>query len=225
MSAGDKMRPGPYDRWVEKNIMNTPTPTALQLQKLLNHAAAGILEEDGIWGPNSQEVWDFWTGTPETGTEFDERTERNLATLLPEVQDSFRNLLRIARTVGSDFDVEVKAIGGTRTWEEQDALYAKGRTERGPKVTNAKGGYSNHNYGIAIDLGCFRGGIYLDGDDTVDSQQTCAIIYRSIALQVAPEIEWGGDWTSFKDEPHFQYRTGLTMAQMRQRVAAGESIV
>ena len=46
--------------------MKPPTPTALQLQKLLNHAAAGILEEDGIWGPNSQEVWDFWTGTPDS---------------------------------------------------------------------------------------------------------------------------------------------------------------
>jgi len=39
-----------------------------------------------------------------------------------------------------------------RTFAEQDALYAKGRTEAGKIVTNAKGGMSYHNYGLAIDI-------------------------------------------------------------------------
>ena len=39
-----------------------------------------------------------------------------------------------------------------RTFAEQDALYAQGRTKGGLKVTNAKGGQSYHNYGLAIDI-------------------------------------------------------------------------
>lgn len=40
---------------------------------------------------------------------------------------------------------------GTRTVEEQNRLFAQGRTAPGPKVTDAKGGLSTHNYGIATD--------------------------------------------------------------------------
>lgn len=39
-----------------------------------------------------------------------------------------------------------------RTIAEQNALYAKGRTAPGAKVTNAKGGQSPHNFGLAVDL-------------------------------------------------------------------------
>ena len=41
---------------------------------------------------------------------------------------------------------------GYRTFAAQDALYAKGRTMPGPKVTAAKGGESAHCYGMAIDF-------------------------------------------------------------------------
>lgn len=40
---------------------------------------------------------------------------------------------------------------GFRSFEEQTALYAKGRTERGKIVTKARAGQSFHNYGMAID--------------------------------------------------------------------------
>ena len=39
-----------------------------------------------------------------------------------------------------------------RTFAYQDWLYAKGRTQPGKKVTNARGGQSLHNYGLAIDF-------------------------------------------------------------------------
>lgn len=53
------------------------------------------------------------------------------------------------------------AHSGLRTYEEQNALYAQGRTAPGNKVTNAKGGFSNHNFGIAFDIGIFEGAKYL----------------------------------------------------------------
>jgi len=48
------------------------------------------------------------------------------------------------------FDIEVTA--GLRTWAEQDALYAQGRTTPGAIVTHAPGGFSWHNFGLAVDL-------------------------------------------------------------------------
>jgi peptidoglycan L-alanyl-D-glutamate endopeptidase CwlK len=44
------------------------------------------------------------------------------------------------------------ATRGYDTYGAQMALWAKGRTVPGPKVTNAKGGQSAHNFGIAIDF-------------------------------------------------------------------------
>lgn len=44
------------------------------------------------------------------------------------------------------------ATHGFRTYGEQMALWAKGRTVRGPIVTNAKGGQSSHNFGLAVDF-------------------------------------------------------------------------
>lgn len=42
---------------------------------------------------------------------------------------------------------------GFRSFAEQDKLYAQGRTNKSkPIVTNARGGYSAHNYGLAIDF-------------------------------------------------------------------------
>lgn len=48
------------------------------------------------------------------------------------------------------FDLEVTQ--GLRTWAEQDALYAQGRTTPGEIVTHAAGGSSWHNFGMAVDL-------------------------------------------------------------------------
>ena len=142
--------------------------------------------------------------TPSAGV--DARSARNILTLNPKARPAFERLViegtRIARSLGAE---SYAMISGTRTYAEQDALYAKGRTTNGPVVTNARAGYSNHNFGIAGDFGSFdKGGNYLDNN---------------------LPIEWGGDWSSFRDEPHFQYVTGLSTSEMRARVKNGEDIL
>jgi peptidoglycan L-alanyl-D-glutamate endopeptidase CwlK len=147
----------------------------------------------------------------------DSRSAKVISTLLLKVQPTFANLLIELKKHYQEKGLEVKYISGTRTYAEQDALYAKGRTAPGPIVTKARGGESNHNFGIAVDVGLFLpDGKYL-GDTP---------FYRDIGKIVKgfPTLEWGGDW-KFVDEPHIQWRTGLTMAQMRERVAAKQSIV
>lgn len=85
-----------------------------------------------------------------------------------------------------------------RTKEEQDALYAKGRTAPGKIVTNSKGStYSSmHQWGIAFDFYRNDGKGAYENDDSFF--QKIGNIGKSIGL------EWGGDWKSIIDLPHFQ---------------------
>lgn len=146
-----------------------------------------------------------------TGTLADERSERNIATLLPQVQPLARALIESAAAIG----IAIKVISGTRTYEEQNALYEQGRSKPGRIVTNARGGYSNHNFGVAFDIGVFEGGRYLEESPLYEK---VGILGESLGL------EWGGRW-KFKDAPHFQLKTGLTLEQARERVRRGQSII
>jgi peptidoglycan L-alanyl-D-glutamate endopeptidase CwlK len=140
---------------------------------------------------------------------FDKRSEDNLATLLPAAQGHARQFLQAVLDAG----IHAKVISGTRTFKQQDALFAKGRTKPGPKVTNARGGFSNHNYGVAWDIGIFdAAGNYLPESPLY---RKAGQIGRGLGL------EWGGDWQTFPDQPHFQCHTGLTLAQMRALVLDG----
>jgi peptidoglycan L-alanyl-D-glutamate endopeptidase CwlK len=122
-----------------------------------------------------------------------------------------------------------------RTFAEQTALYAQGReplaavnakrkaANWGPidaatnksKVTNAQAGLSIHNYGAAVDIVLVvdtnRDGKYetaswdtktdFDGDGISDWMEVVAIFKKY-------GWEWGGDWKSFKDLPHFEKTFG-----------------
>lgn len=146
---------------------------------------------------------------------FDSRSEGNIRTLLPQTQRAARGFLTRAKQL-TGFDVRI--ISGTRTYAEQDLLYRKGRGSPGPIVTNAKGGQSNHNFAIAWDVGIFRDGHYLTGDTTSDART-----YKKLAeLARGGDLEWGGDWTSFRDMPHYQLRLGLTLGQMRSLFESGK---
>jgi peptidoglycan LD-endopeptidase CwlK len=158
--------------------------------------------------------------TPLTATsKVDDRSETNIATLLPEVQPIARMLVQKAAANG----IEIRVISGLRSYEEQDALYAQGRTAPGKIVTNARGGFSNHNFGIAFDVGVFSGGKYL----------TESPMYKAVGvLGQELGLEWGGNWTSLVDEPHFQLRPAWAqalnestmLAQLRQRRQDGEAV-
>jgi peptidoglycan L-alanyl-D-glutamate endopeptidase CwlK len=144
-------------------------------------------------------------------TTLDPRSAANIATLLPAAQRAARALLAAANDGRLGPGIVVKIIAGTRTYAEQDVLYAQGRTTPGPIVTDAPAGYSNHNFGIAFDVGLFNGGVYLD-----DSP-----LYAKVgALGRSLGLEWGGDWTSFADEPHFQLAWSGSLVEARALVAS-----
>lgn len=151
----------------------------------------------------------------------DERSIKNILTLHRKVQQIFANWVAECEVVARAHGYEYKVISGNRTWEEQAKIYAQGRTAPGKIVTNAKPGYSNHNYGIAVDMGVFKNGKYLDGSNPSEAEA-----FHRIAAEVAEKynIEWGGNWKSFKDYPHFEYKTGKTLSQLRQLVTEGKDI-
>lgn len=154
-------------------------------------------------------------------TTFDARTEKHLATLDPRAVERFRRFILEAKLIASTGGAEYVAISGNRTWKEQDALYAQGRTKPGRKVTNAKGGQSNHNFGIALDFGVFKGGKYLDESHPKEA----AKVHAAIATHAAAYgIEAGHFW-KFQDSPHYEIATGLTLAQKRTRHAAAGTVL
>ena len=154
-----------------------------------------------------------------TTTLADERSERNIATLLPEVQPLARALIENTAAIG----ICIKALSGTRSYDEQNTLYEQGRSQPGRIVTNARGGYSNHNFGIAFDIGVFEGGRYLDESPA----------YKAVgALGMKLGLEWGGNWKTIQDEPHFQLRPAWArdlserdmLAELRMRMEKGVTV-
>lgn len=96
----------------------------------------------------------------------------------------------------------VKITQTLRNTAYQNSLYAKGRTTPGPKVTNAQGGSSMHEYGLAFDIGIFKDGVYMTGENTAKGSEA----YK-IAGQIGKKVGlfWGGDFKGFYDAGHYQY--------------------
>lgn len=101
---------------------------------------------------------------------------------------------------------------GLRTKEDQDKLYAQGRTKPGSIVTNAKGSdyASQHQWGIAFDFGCpatSNKEFYNE-----DRMKKMAKIAKDVGLA------WGGDWSGFKDTPHLYLdKWGDTPSKLKRK--------
>lgn len=164
-------------------------------QRLLTFAGYKPGKADGVNGRKTKAAAQEWQNDAERikaeiGS-FDERSERNIATLTPETQRAARLWLKAAKAVADAEGYDVRIICGTRTYKEQDALFSKR-----PRVTKACGGQSMHNFGIAWDIGIFRGKEYF-GDHELYAK--VGQLHRSV-----PSLEWGGTWKSFVDQPHYQ---------------------
>lgn len=187
-------------------------------QRLLKASGFYTGNLDGHWGPmtrNADENFfkEFLKIQSQVG-EYDFRTEYYIFSLVPAAQQLARNFMKLALASGKD----VKIISGIRTYEEQNALHRKGRWGNpGPIVTNARGGGSYHNFGLAWDIAIFdNAGEYVSTDQP----------YKDIASMVVgnlPNLEWGGDWISFKDNPHYQHRASdISIKEVRKKFEKGQ---
>lgn len=129
---------------------------------------------------------------------------RAIEDLEPDTRAKCVRLLEVARADG----IELVVVHAFRDYEEQALLYEKGRTRPGPKVTNARPGYSFHNFGRALDVafkGIGKGAVSWDGPWSVVGE-----IGERLGLA------WGGRWKR-PDRPHFENHGGFTLAELRQQ--------
>jgi len=119
-----------------------------------------------------------------------------------DVEDCDVRLQRAWETVSAQWEhpAEPFLTCTHRSNEEQDKLYAIGRTVAGRKVTNAKAGQSKHNLmpSLAFDIAFKNPGGSLNWD-----KKLFQMFYELIKV-AEPEIVWGGNFKSFKDYPHFE---------------------
>jgi peptidoglycan L-alanyl-D-glutamate endopeptidase CwlK len=128
-----------------------------------------------------------------------------------ELDPDVRALWFLLRDAALEKGIDLFLTGTYRTIEEQDALYAQGRKNPGRKVTNARGGWSWHNWRRAFDVAIRS----FPGDATPDDvyDGPWAVVG---ALGEAIGLEWGGRWKS-PDLPHMQLTRNLTLTQMQSR--------
>ena len=139
-------------------------------------------------------------------------SERNIEKLHPKVRNKATEFInRVEKELG----IKLRVTSTLRTFAEQDKLYAQGRTTKGGIVTNAKGGESNHNFGTALDVVPIVNG-QADWKTTADTWNKIAKVGKSLGF------EWGGDWKSFVDKPHFEMTFNNSLAQMRKKYESGE---
>jgi peptidoglycan LD-endopeptidase CwlK len=134
-----------------------------------------------------------------------DRADKKLANVHPTLKTKAVELIKRAYAQG----IYVLITQGFRSIAEQNELYAQGRTKPGKIVTNAKGGYSYHNFGLAFDIVIQNADGSLCWSVADKRWQTVGAIGKSLGL------EWGGEWRDFSDYPHFQLTFGLSLADLR----------
>jgi peptidoglycan L-alanyl-D-glutamate endopeptidase CwlK len=148
---------------------------------------------------------------------FTKRTLENIASINKKARAKLEPFVVAAQELMAKRNVTVEVISGLRSWQQQAALYAQGRTKPGRIVTKARPGSSWHNYGLAIDLGLFQAGVYLDERKPA----LAAELYNQLGKLAAEHgVEWAGIWKSFPEGPHFQVTFGLSLAAVRARMQA-----
>jgi len=130
---------------------------------------------------------------------------KSLKDLLPQVQLKAEEFIQLC----AENMIDVLIYCTLRSKEEQDVLYAQGRTISGKIVTNARGGYSWHNFGRAFDFVPLIAG---------KPQWDNSVLYSRCG-RLAEEIglEWAGRWAGkLKETAHCQLREGKSLEQERK---------
>ena len=183
---------------------------------------------DGIWGPLTEKAANAFDQqsrkiAAKHGT-FDLRSEQNIAPLSLNAQQEAREFMtRVQRAMSERSPSSetatgqpvIKIISGTRSYAEQNKIFRQGRYHNpGPIITNARGGNSAHNFGIAWDIGIFpeNKGYIPDGP-----------LYDEVAKAgLNDALEWGGNWSSFVDKPHYQLKLITPIYLVRKQFEDGE---
>ena len=139
---------------------------------------------------------------------FDKITLDRIELMHPTIREQLKkDYLEINKNLPKG--VRLRFTQTLRTIKEQDDLYAQGRTKKGKIVTNAKGGQSIHNWGLAFDIV-----ILLDKDNNGTFEYVSWEVDKHWKMAVdffkSKGFIWGGDFKTLYDAPHFEYTQGKT---------------
>ena len=132
-------------------------------------------------------------------------TLSRIAKLHPKVRINLPSILADIHSKG----ISITITQATRTWAEQDALYAQGRTKPGPIVTQAKGGTSFHNYGLAIDFALLHKDGSVSWSITEDTDKDKLKDWDEV-VQSFLKYGWEHGDRGYFDNCHFQKVFNLT---------------
>ncbi len=124
-----------------------------------------------------------------------------IAAVKSELAAKVSHLIELAAAEG----VQLHITDGFRSPEEQNKLYAQGRTTKGKIVTYKKGGQSRHNLGEAVDVVPI-----INGQPSWSESFNWSRIGKW-AAQVG--LDWGGNWKTFKDRPHLELPKKKTLKE------------
>ena len=135
-----------------------------------------------------------------------------LADLHPRVRVMAGELLARSAAAG----VPLTVTFTLRSMATQTALYARGRSCPGCVVTNARAGYSFHNYGLAVDVAPTELIALPRWGDTPEHQARAHELWNRVGV-IGKSIgfRWGGDFARLSDRPHFEWSGDLSLAQLR----------
>ncbi len=134
----------------------------------------------------------------------DRYTKNRIQKLHPSVREEVMSIIKECNTALTG-KAKIRITQGLRTDQEQNNLYAIGRTKPGKKVTHAKAGQSIHNYGFAVDICLLIDNKQVSWDTLKDwDNDKVADWYECVKIFAKNGWNWGGNWKTFKDIPHFE---------------------
>lgn len=147
----------------------------------------------------------------------DKATNDRINKVHPKLRDELREIVNYIETLG----IRIRITQGLRTIEEQNALYAQGRTKPGKIVTNAKGGTSFHNYGLAVDFCLLHkdGSVSFSINEDTDGDH---IKDWDEVVNAFKKYGWEHGDRGYFDNPHFQKVYGLTPSKCLQKIALNQ---
>ena len=145
----------------------------------------------------------------------DKPTQDRIALLHPKIRQEIETVVKEAN-IALTGKASVRISQGLRTIAEQNALFSQGRTDKTKKiVTNARGGSSYHNYGLAVDIVLIIDGKTASWDDKTDFDGDRVSDWMEVvAIFKKYGYVWGGDFRSIKDSPHFEKPFGYSTSQL-----------
>ena len=170
------------------------TVSIIDQQGMLKDAGHDPGPLDGVWGPKTQRAYNDWRAK-----KYGNKTELPFANIpgKSKLEGVHPDLVRVVVRASQITEQPFRILEGQRTKERQRKLVARGAS----KTMNSRHIPGNNGLAHAVDLGALHGGqiswswpLYYKIADAM----------KQAAKDEGVNIEWGGDWKSFKDGPHYQ---------------------